>query len=148
MIKYNTEEFISTCNNSKSMSEAAMKLGIHFNTFSRIAKKLECYKPNQSGKGKTKNMPSIKLEDILNGLYPQYQTYKLKMRLFNDNIKQNICEICKISEWNGEKLNCELDHIDGNRTNHKLENLRILCPNCHSQTTTFRSKNKSASKVM
>lgn len=41
----------------------------------------------------------------------------------------------------GKKINCELDHIDGNRTNHLLENLRILCPNCHSQTNTFRGKN-------
>ena len=36
----------------------------------------------------------------------------------------------------------ELDHIDGNRTNHKLENLRMLCPNCHSQTSTYKGRNK------
>ena len=39
-------------------------------------------------------------------------------------------------------LNCELDHIDGNPTNHKLKNLIILCPNCHSQTDTYRSKKR------
>jgi 5-methylcytosine-specific restriction endonuclease McrA len=44
-------------------------------------------------------------------------------------------------EWSDKKINMELDHIDGNRTNHKLENLRMLCPNCHSQTDTYRAKN-------
>jgi len=141
MIKYDEQEFISVCNNANSMLEAATMLGIHFNTFSRIAKKLKCYKPNQSGKGINKKMPSINLEEILKGLHPHYQTFKLKIRLFKEGIKQNKCEVCEISEWNNKELNCELDHIDGDRTNHRLENLRILCPNCHSQTETFRAKN-------
>ena len=67
--------------------------------------------------------------------------FKLKKRLYDAKIKFNICEICGISDWNDKPLECELDHIDGNSSNHKLENLRILCPNCHSQTTTFRAKN-------
>lgn len=49
------------------------------------------------------------------------------------------CEACGIgNEYNGKPLSLELDHIDGN---NKIENLRILCPNCHSQTPTHRSKN-------
>lgn len=51
------------------------------------------------------------------------------------------CLICGISEWMGNTLPLELDHIDGNRLNNSRENLRILCPNCHSQTDTFRGKN-------
>jgi hypothetical protein len=98
MIKYNETEFINVCSNSKSMSEAASILNIHFNTFRNIAKKLNCYNINQGGKGIIKNMPSYKTEDILNGLYPQYQTFKLKNRLFNEKIKINKCEICEISE--------------------------------------------------
>jgi len=53
------------------------------------------------------------------------------------------CEICGISEWQGQPLNLELDHIDGNNVNNELTNLRFLCPNCHSQTITFSGKNKN-----
>lgn len=147
MLKYNELEFISICNESKTMSEAAMKLEMHFNTFVKIAKKLKCYKPNQGRKGYKRDsseykLISISLIEILDGKHPTYQTYKLKLRLFKEGIKINKCENCKIDEWNNKPISCELDHIDGNRTNHKLNNLRILCPNCHSQTSTFRSKKR------
>lgn len=50
------------------------------------------------------------------------------------------CEWCGISEWRGEKISLELDHIDGNNKNNSRENLRLLCPNCHSQTDTWRGR--------
>ena len=56
------------------------------------------------------------------------------------------CECCGLSEWNNLPINFELHHIDGNRTNHSLENLLLICPNCHSQTETFRAKNIKSSK--
>lgn len=52
------------------------------------------------------------------------------------------CEVCGVSEWNGKPLNMEIDHIDGIHTNNSPENLRIICPNCHSQTNTYKAKNK------
>jgi hypothetical protein len=145
MIKYNEDEFIEICNNSKSMQEASIKLKMHFNTFKRIANKLGCYKPNQGLKGirnnKKLNGKAIPLYEIIEGKHPTYQTFKLKKRLISEGLKKNICENCNISEWMGKKIECELDHIDGDRSNHILLNLKILCPNCHSQTPTFRSKN-------
>ena len=124
------------------MREASIKLDIHFNTFKRIALKLGCYSTNIGGRGGTKpKRNSTPLGEILEGKHPTYQTYKLKLRLISEGIKINACEVCGISEWNGISLNCELDHVDGNSSNHKLENLKILCPNCHSQTPTFRSRN-------
>ncbi len=147
MIKYEENEFIATCNESATMSEAAVKIGIHFNTLVRIAKKLNCYNPNQGRKGLKRDESEdeairIKLKDILLGKHPTYNTFRLKLRLFKEGLKTNKCEVCSTHEWNGKPLNCELDHIDGNRTNHKLENLQILCPNCHSQTATFRGKKR------
>ena len=81
-------------------------------------------------------------DEILDGKHPSYQTYKLKNRMLKEGILVNICSECGISEWNGKSISLELDHVDGVRTNHKLENLRLLCPNCHSQTDTYRSKNR------
>jgi len=52
------------------------------------------------------------------------------------------CALCGISEWNNQPLSLDLDHIDGNHANNELSNLRYLCPNCHSQTPTYKSKNK------
>jgi len=70
------------------------------------------------------------------------QSHKLKLRLIIEGLKQHKCECCGITEWNGQPTPIELDHIDGNRYNNTIENLRILCPNCHAQTDTYRGKNK------
>lgn len=65
---------------------------------------------------------------------------KVKKRLFNNKLKENRCEICGISEWMGKPINCELHHINGDSTDNRIENLQILCPNCHSQTDNFRRR--------
>ena len=56
------------------------------------------------------------------------------------------CSQCGISEWQGQKLSIQLDHIDGDSDNNKLENCRLLCPNCHSLTPTFSGKNTKVLK--
>ena len=68
---------------------------------------------------------------------------KLKMRLFNEGVKEYKCEKCGISEWNGEHITLEIHHINGNHSDNRLENLQILCPNCHSQTINFNGKSKN-----
>jgi len=52
------------------------------------------------------------------------------------------CGMCGIDEWNNKKLSLHLDHINGVNDDHRLENLRFLCPNCHSQTETYTGRNK------
>lgn len=79
----------------------------------------------------------ITLQDILDGKKPEYQTFKLKNRLISERIKENKCEVCGIFEWNNRPLIMQLDHIDGNSHNHLLENLRLICPNCHAQSETY-----------
>jgi hypothetical protein len=57
------------------------------------------------------------------------------------------CWWCGISEWLGEKLHLEMDHIDGNNKNNDINNVRVLCLNCHSTTPTWRYKNIKNKKV-
>ena len=56
------------------------------------------------------------------------------------------CSCCNISDWNGKDLSLHVDHIDGNSDNNFPSNLRLLCPNCHSQTETFSGRNKKNTK--
>lgn len=132
---------------SLSGAAAAVKLGIKYDTFRVHAKRLGVFFTNQSGKGISKSkkdgLDKFPLQEIFDGKHPQYQSNKLRKRMFSEKIKQERCECCGASSWLGKKLSLELDHIDGNRYNHKLENLRILCPNCHSQTETYCGKNKT-----
>lgn len=125
------------------MAKAAAELNIHFNTLKRLALLYGCYYPNQGLKGGNKHAPSkFALDKILAGDYPHFQTFKLKNRLLKEGILINKCAVCGISSWNKKPLNLELDHVDGRRMNHELSNLRLLCPNCHSQTDNYRSKNR------
>lgn len=65
----------------------------------------------------------------------------LKRRLIDAGLKENRCELCGITEWNGQPLNMELHHVNGDKTDNRLENLRFLCGNCHSQTHTWGGRN-------
>jgi hypothetical protein len=128
-----------------SMAGAAVKLGLSRYYFYKITKEMDLYKPNQSGKGISKKRTTLgkfKLSDVLEGKHPQYSTNHLKHRLLDEGVKEDKCEICGIEEWNGKKIVHQLDHINGNSRDHRLENLRVICPNCHSQTDTFCGKNK------
>ena len=131
-------------NQAKQCLKQLQFFGLHFNTFSRYAKKFKCYKHNQGGKGisRKKNINKT-VDDILSGKRSNFQTFKLKQKLLLLGIKENKCEICGCVNWQGKPLKMELHHIDGNRTNHNLNNLQMLCPNCHSQTDNYTSKNKN-----
>lgn len=70
------------------------------------------------------------------------QTSNLKKKLIKSGLLNVACEKCGITDkWNGDPLVLILDHKNGKRRDHRLENLRFLCPNCHSQTPTFAGRN-------
>lgn len=83
----------------------------------------------------------VPMEDIFSNKYIYYSSSNLLKRLVNEGYKKYECEECGISEWLGKPLSLQLEHIDGNHLNNSFENLKILCPNCHSQTNTFAGRN-------
>ena len=86
--------------------------------------------------------PRHTLEELLTQA-SEVQSFKLKRRLFQEGVKRPMCEICGWEEKSPDgRIPVELDHINGDRRDNRLENLRILCPNCHSLQPTHRGRNK------
>jgi len=120
--------------NSKTLKDRLISDGIDFShiPLGRSSNK------NKSIRG-CKGQP---LEEILveNSNYTNNRS--LKKRLIKTNLIINECFSCKIGpNWNGKPLYLQLDHKNGNCKDNRKENLRLLCPNCHSQTETFAGKN-------
>ena len=70
-----------------------------------------------------------------------YQSNKLRIRLLSEGYKTHHCEKCSNEVWNGLPIPLELNHINGDNSDNRLDNLELLCPNCHAQTDSYRGKN-------
>lgn len=141
------QEFIEIVRDSHSYSDCLRALGLTTNGGSSTdvlkerIRALECSTEHFHGKNgdstKKYNLDEILVKD---------STYKnisrLKERLLRENLLEYKCSICGISEWQGKSISLQLDHINGVNNDHRLENLRLLCPNCHSQTETYAGRNK------
>lgn len=133
----NKETFIEICNREMTMAKAASVLGLHFNTFKKYALEYECYIPNQSGKGIKKDIKK-RIQNL-----EEYATRSsVRKLILKENLIEYKCGVCEIDIWNNIKLALHLDHVNGKNSDHRLENLRWLCPNCHSQTHTYAGRNK------
>tara|TARA_Y100001938_G_scaffold147595_1_gene229135 strand:+ start:801 stop:1262 length:462 start_codon:yes stop_codon:yes gene_type:complete len=147
---YTDEQFIEAVKTSMSYRQVLYKLGLkqaggNYAVMKNRIKDMGLDTSHMTGqahlKGKTHTHNKRPIEELLVE-NSNYQSHKLKLRLISEGLKQHKCECCGITEWNGQPAPIELDHIDGNRHNNTIENLRILCPNCHAQTDTYRGKNK------
>jgi hypothetical protein len=140
---------------STSMRQVLGKIGLiqaggNYNQIKKYIKDLKINITHFKGKGWNKGMtgigkPRICIENILVN-NSDFQSYKLKNRLFEIGLKNKKCEECgwkKISK--DGRLPLELDHINGDSRDNRIENLRILCPNCHSLKLTHRGKNRKSS---
>lgn len=130
-----------------TMSACAQKLGIPFSSFKHVCVRLGVYsnrkhlqppKISCECNEKIRHKSRQILDSIISGNQSNITSTKLKARLLKHDLIKNECSECGIGGvWNGKPIVLQLDHIDGNSNNNLLDNLRILCPNCHSQTHTY-----------
>ena len=81
----------------------------------------------------------IPFEEYIKG--NSVQTNKLRKKLLKEGLKEHICECCLNTMWNNVPIPLEVHHKDGNKNNNHIDNLQLLCPNCHALTDTYRGKN-------
>lgn len=144
------DEMRKAISESGSISQTLAKLGLrtaggNYNTVRDFIARHNMNTTHFHGqlwsKGKTIG-PKRPLDDYLSNRIP-IRSHNLKNRLLSDGIKNAICEFCGNTEWMGQSIPLELDHIDGNRKNNTLNNVRLLCPNCHALTPTYRGRKHS-----
>jgi len=150
--KWTIEQLKKAVKNSTSFRQVLKKLGLrqaggNYFQLQKYVKELRLDTSHFKGRAWNKGLKGIgkdriPLEKIL-VKNSTFQSYKLKNRLFKANLKPQRCEICGWAERASDgRLPLEIDHINGNVYDNRLENLRILCPNCHSLQPHYRGRNK------
>lgn len=125
------EEILEWISEKQSKAFICQQLKCKADTLQSYLKKMGIqYDGNRGGKGhKTSNSRKTAIE------YAQstcVHSHILKLKLIEDGIKEHRCERCGCSEWQGQPIPLELHHKNGNHYDNSLDNLEILCPNCHA----------------
>ena len=139
-IKPEIQKWIDDSNNTISNQEIANKLNTRIATWMNWNKKLKInYKGNQSKAGTTQ----LSKENVFK-INSSIANSRVRTIIERESLVPRQCAICNLADiWQDKPLKLQLDHINGINNDNRLENLRFLCPNCHTQTDTFGSKNKA-----
>jgi hypothetical protein len=139
-------EFIQIVRLSFSVAEVCRKCGIpstYGSYYSCIYKRIQQLNLSTSHfNGKSSDISPKPYKNIFVKNHTISSNSYLKQRYIEKIKPKYECSICKISTWNKKKITLQLDHINGDRLDNQIQNLRLLCPNCHSQTKTFCAVSK------
>lgn len=152
-VKYSKELLEESVKDCYSIAELCRRIGLKpvGSNYETVKKKLSEFEVDYSHfKGQTWNKglkgdernALIPLSDILNK-NTNYKSFSLKTRLIKAGLKEDKCEVCGLE---GGDVVLELHHINGDHYDNRLENLQVLCPNCHSKTDNFRGRNSKRSE--
>ncbi len=149
--KWTDKQFIEAVKTSLSYAEVIRKLnlrpaGSNYDTVKRKIKELNLDISHMTGQvwniGKSYTIKTAQpIEQILVKDSTFISSDKLRKRLLKEQIKEYKCERCNNSLWLNQKIPLELHHINGNKHDNRIENLQLLCPNCHALTDNYRGKN-------
>lgn len=147
--KWSDEDLILAVKNSKSIASVIRALGLvpaggNYQTVNRKIKSLGLDIEHMTGRGWNVGLlfrpsPPRSLKEILKSNSP-FSSSHLRDRLIKEGIKEYRCESCGLTEWLDEPIPLELEHKDGDHDNNRIENLSVLCPNCHAKTPTYRRR--------
>ena len=149
--KLKDDEFVDLVKSSLNISEVLFKLGYSTKGnswgYSQIKQRmLDLNLTGKDFKGKSTIVESVECRKInkekLFCKNSKHNRNTLRRTIIQENLIPYKCAICGLTEWQGKTLSLELDHINGENNDNRLENLRFLCPNCHSQTDTYGSRNQ------